>query len=57
MGINYVANRPDPDHPGGLGAEESGTERTGPTQDFFSHCTDGGGWAEWGGNMIPLTNP
>ncbi len=24
--------RPDPDNPGGLGAEESGTERTGPTQ-------------------------
>jgi len=23
--------RPDPDDPGGLGAEESGTERTGPT--------------------------
>ena len=26
------AYRPDPDGPGGLGAEESGTERTGPTQ-------------------------
>jgi hypothetical protein len=25
------ANRPDPADPGGLGAEESGTERTGPT--------------------------
>src|SRR3954447_9844476 len=25
------ANRPDPDGPGGLGAEESGTERTGST--------------------------
>jgi len=24
--------RPDPDDPGGLGAEESGAERTGPTQ-------------------------
>ena len=24
--------RPDPDDPGGLGAEESETERTGPTQ-------------------------
>jgi len=32
MGINSPANRPDPDDPGGLGAEESGTERTGPTQ-------------------------
>jgi len=27
-----LANRPDPDDPGGLGAEESGAERTGPTQ-------------------------
>jgi len=34
IGINSPANRPDPDGPGGLGAEESGTERTGPTQDF-----------------------
>ena len=25
-------DRPDPDDPGGLGAEESETERTGPTQ-------------------------
>jgi hypothetical protein len=32
VGIIYPANRPDPDGPGGLGAEESGTERTGPTQ-------------------------
>jgi hypothetical protein len=30
-----LANRPDPDNPGGLGAEESGAERTGPTQDLF----------------------
>jgi hypothetical protein len=26
-------DRPDPNVPGGLGAEESGFERTGPTQD------------------------
>src|SRR3982074_2266084 len=31
-GDKLPANRPDPDDPGGLGAEESGTERTGPTQ-------------------------
>ena len=48
MGINYAANRPDPDDPGGLGAEESGTERTGPTQDFFVAIQKGGRWAEVG---------
>ena len=48
MGINYPANRPDPDDPGGLGAEESGTERTGPTQDFFVAIQQGGRWAEVG---------
>jgi hypothetical protein len=31
-GLSPPANRPDPDGPGGLGAEESGTERTGSTQ-------------------------
>ena len=31
-GIYIPCVRPDPDGPGGLGAEESGTERTGPTQ-------------------------
>jgi hypothetical protein len=31
-GILLPCDRPDPDGPGGLGAEESGTERTGPTQ-------------------------
>ena len=31
-GVSFAANRPDPDDPGGLGAEESGAERTGPTQ-------------------------
>ena len=34
-GLTPSANRPDPDGPGGLGAEESGTERTGPTQDYL----------------------
>ena len=48
MGINYSANRPDPDDPGGLGAEESGTERTGPTQDFLFAIQKGGRWAEVG---------
>jgi hypothetical protein len=37
-----VANRPDPDDPGGLGAEESGAERTGPTQDFVVAIQKGG---------------
>ena len=48
MGINYPANRPDPDDPGGLGAEESGAERTGPTQDFLFATQKGGRWAEVG---------
>ena len=43
-----LANRPDPDDPGGLGAEESGTERTGPTQDFLFAIQQGGRWAEVG---------
>ena len=47
-GINYAANRPDPDDPGGLGAEESGTERTGPTQDYLVAIQQGGRWAEVG---------
>ena len=42
MGINYSANRPDPDDPGGLGAEESGTERTGPTRDILFAIQKGG---------------
>ena len=48
MGINYPANRPDPDCPGGLGAEESGAERTGPTQDLFVATRKGGRLAEVG---------
>ena len=47
-GITFPANRPDPDDPGGLGAEESETERTGPTQDLFVAIHDGGRWAEVG---------
>jgi hypothetical protein len=31
-GDKLLCDRPDPDDPGGLGAEESGIERTGPTQ-------------------------
>ncbi len=48
MGINYPANRPDPDDPGGLGAEESGAERTGPTQYLLVATQRGGRWAEVG---------
>lgn len=48
MGINYPANRPDPDGPGGLGAEESGTERTGSTQDYLLAIQQGARWAEVG---------
>ena len=42
------ANRPDPDDPGGLGAEESGAERTGSTQDCLVAIQQGGRWAEVG---------
>src|SRR5207342_68039 len=48
LGITPPANRPDPDGPGGLGAEESGTERTGSTQAFFVASQRGGRWAEVG---------
>jgi hypothetical protein len=48
MGINSPANRPDPADPGGLGAEESGIERTGPTQWLFFASPHGVGWAEVG---------
>ena len=47
-GRNSPANRPDPDGPGGLGAEESGTERTGSTQDYLVASQRGGRWAEVG---------
>src|ERR1700736_1918030 len=47
-GDKLPANRPDPDDPGGLGAEESGTERTGPTQDSLFAIQKGGRWAEVG---------
>src|SRR3981081_662374 len=47
-GISSPANRPDPDGPGGLGAEESGTERTGSTQDSFVASHGGKRWAEVG---------
>src|SRR5260370_41886738 len=47
-GDKLPANRPDPDDPGGLGAEESGTERTGPTQDSLFAVQEGGRWAEVG---------
>src|SRR5690349_10159924 len=41
-------DRPDPDGPGGLGAEESGTERTGSTQNHLSQVGTAGGWRKWG---------
>jgi hypothetical protein len=47
-GDKLPANRPDPDDPGGLGAEESGTERTGPTQALVFAIQLGGRWAEVG---------
>src|SRR5882672_5156973 len=47
-GLTPSANRPDPDGPGGLGAEESGTERTGSTQNLFFAGHGGGRWAEVG---------
>jgi hypothetical protein len=47
-GDKLAANRPDPDDPGGLGAEESGIERTGPTQCFLLAIQRGGRWAEVG---------
>ena len=47
-GITPSANRPDPDGPGGLGAEESGTERTGPTQYPLVATQRGGRLAEVG---------
>jgi hypothetical protein len=47
-GDNYLANRPDPDHPGGLGAEESGVERTGPTRAILVATQKGVRWAEIG---------
>ena len=54
-GDNLFCDRPDPDDPGGLGAEESGVERTGPTQVFLSQFSRAVGGRKWGGIMIPLT--
>src|SRR6185437_10170172 len=47
-GDKLTANRPGPDDPGGLGAEESGAERTGPTQDCLVATQRGGRLAEVG---------
>src|SRR5258708_34887978 len=57
MGISSPANRPDPDGPGGLGAEESGTERTGPTQGFLFARQRGGRWAEVGQQYDSANDP
>src|SRR5262249_47552312 len=55
-GIN-PCDRPDPDGPGGLGAEESGTERTGSTQNHLSQMGAAGGWRKWGSNMMHFNDP
>jgi len=47
-GDNLSCDRPDPNDPGGLGAEESGIERTGPTQGFLLPIQHGSRWAEVG---------
>jgi hypothetical protein len=47
-GDKLFRDRPDPNVPGGLGAEESGFERTGPTQDSLIAIWQGGRWAEVG---------
>jgi hypothetical protein len=44
----FFCDRPDPDDPGGLGAEESGIERTGPTQMILVAIQRGTHWAEVG---------
>ena len=51
------ANRPDPDGPGGLGAEESGTERTGSTQDYVLASQRGGRLAEVGQQYDSSNDP
>src|ERR1700736_2996918 len=56
-GDKLPANRPDPDDPGGLGAEESGTERTGPTQDSLFAIQKGGRWAEVGQQYDSANDP
>jgi hypothetical protein len=57
LGDFAPCDRPDPDGPGGLGAEESGTERTGSTQNHISQMATAGGWRKWGSNKISLTIP
>jgi hypothetical protein len=47
-GDKLFCDRPDPNDPGGLGAEESGIERTGPTQCILIAIQQGGRWAEVG---------
>ena len=50
-------DRPDPDDPGGLGAEESGIERTGPTQCILFAIQEGGRWAEVGRHYDSANDP
>ena len=46
--VQSYSARPGPDDPGGLGAEESGIERTGPTQVILIAIWRGTPWAEVG---------
>jgi hypothetical protein len=50
-------DRPDPDDPGGLGAEESGTERTGPTQYLLLAIHGGRRLAEKGRHYDSANDP
>jgi hypothetical protein len=50
-------DRPDPDDPGGLGAEESGTERTGPTQYLLVPIHGGRRLAEKGRHYDSANDP
>ena len=57
LGIISPANRPDPDGPGGLGAEESGTEGTGSTQAFLFAAQRGARLAEVGQQYDSSNDP
>jgi len=52
-----IVNRPDPDDPGGLGAEESGTEGTGPTHTAVVPGDGGARWAEVGLHYDSANDP
>src|ERR1700750_3120812 len=52
-----IVNRPDPDDPGGLGDEESGAERTGPTHNDVVPGFGGTRWAEVGLHYDSANDP